>query len=320
MKKTITIVCLLVCLIALESCSETSNNNNVSEKKVPFLSDARKGFKTVLINNAGYKGPVEKPPVTFGRIVIYPTEIGNMAAYLSNIPDDGKSHPAMIWVAGGFGNDISDVWTKQNEDNDQSASVIKEAGIIMMYPSQRGGNENPGNDESCFGEINDIISAAKFLAKQKGIDPKRIYLGGHSTGGTKVLLVAECSNIFRAVFSLGPVTDVRNYGESNLNYKSDNVKESELRAPIRWLSSIQTPVFVFEGTERTSNIDEMNKMKDVALQEQNSFIHFYGIKGKDHFSVIQPVSKIIAQEILKDNNGGDLKMRFEEEVQVLNNN
>ena len=38
----------------------------------------------------------------------------------------------------------------------------------------------------------------RFLAAQPYVDPARIYLGGHSTGGTLALLVAECSETFRA--------------------------------------------------------------------------------------------------------------------------
>ncbi len=83
----------------------------------------------------------------------------------------------------------------------------------MMFPSLRGGNNNPGQIEGFFGEIDDILAAAEFLAQQPYLDPDRIYLGGHSTGGTLVFLVAEASGRFRAVFAFGPVVDVREYGQ-----------------------------------------------------------------------------------------------------------
>ena len=66
----------------------------------------------------------------------------------------------------------------------------------MMFPSLRGGNDNPGNKEGFLGEVDDVLAAADFLSKQEFVDPNRIYLGGHSTGGTLVLLVAACSNKF----------------------------------------------------------------------------------------------------------------------------
>ena len=79
----------------------------------------------------------------------------------------------------------------------------------MMFPSLRGGNDNPGVREGFFGEVDDVLAAAEYLSKQAFVDPQRIYLGGHSTGGTLVLLVAECSGRFRAVFSFGPVLGTR---------------------------------------------------------------------------------------------------------------
>ena len=57
------------------------------------------------------------------------------------------------------------------------------AGIVTMYPSLRGGNNNPGYIERLCGEVDDVIASGKYLASRPDVDPKRIYLGGHSTGG-----------------------------------------------------------------------------------------------------------------------------------------
>jgi len=116
-----------------------------------------------------------------------------------------------------------------------------------MYPSLRGGNDNPGFKESFLGEVDDVLAAADFLASQPGIDPNRIYLGGHSTGGTLALLTAESTNKFRAVFSLGPVDDIRGYGTEFIFFDHRNSAELEPRSPANWLYSIQNPTFVIEG-------------------------------------------------------------------------
>jgi len=39
------------------------------------------------------------------------------------------------------------------------------------------------------------------------VDSNRIYLVGHSTGGTKALLLSEYSKGFRAVFAIGTLPD-----------------------------------------------------------------------------------------------------------------
>lgn len=221
-----------------------------------------------------------------------------MAAYISASPGDGQKHPAIIWIVGGFGNSISEIaWQPGPPENDQSGSAYRMAGIIMMYPSLRGGNKNPGFLEGFYGEVDDILAAAEFLEKQDYVDPKRIYLGGHSTGGTLALLVAECSDRFRAVFSFGPIGDISGYGQEHLPFRVSDQQETRLRSPGKWLHAIRNPTFVFEGAAR-GNVDELNSMSRMS---RNPLIHFHPVKGRDHFSTLAPVSRLIAAKILADN-------------------
>ncbi len=261
------------------------------------LAEARRGFQTRLIRQDAGKEPVTKPPVDLFRIVHYTSPAGSLAAYLSPRPHDGKKHPAIIWRFGGFENGIDETaWDPAPPDNDQSASAFRKAGILMMYPSLRGGNSNPGYKEGFFGEVDDVLAAADYLAKQDFVDPKRIYLGGHSTGGTLVLLTAECSSRFRAVFAFGPVADVRGYGTENLPFDISDKKEVILRAPLLWLHGIQDPTFVFEGTEQGN----LRSLQIMANASQNPTIHFYPVQGATHFTILAPATKIIAEKILHD--------------------
>ncbi len=300
-------------ILTLAGCQNTqpSAPSSTPTPQATF-SEARRSFTTKLIDQRGNKGDVEKPPAALFSIVEYTSKLGPMPAYLSTIPNDGKKHPAIIWIQGGFGNDIGDVWSEQPPENDQSAAVIREAGVVMMYPAQRGGNTSAGSDETCYGEVDDIIAAAEFLRKQKGIDPDRIYLGGHSTGGTKAILAAEASNVFRAVFSLGPVGAVEDYGSDYFTFDAANRKEFEMREPLRWLASLQTPVYIFEGVD--GNIESLRQFRDAAKQEGNGRVRCYEIPGNDHFSAIRPVCTAIAKQILKDDKGGETVMDFKAAV------
>src|SRR5699024_493035 len=107
--------------------------------------------------------------------------------------------------------------------------------------------DNPGRREGFLGEVDDVLAAAAFLKRQPYVDPARVYLGGHSTGGTLVLLAAECSDALRAVFSFGPMDDVIGYGLAYCPFVLTDPKELLLRSPGRWLDSVRTPTFVFEG-------------------------------------------------------------------------
>jgi acetyl esterase/lipase len=268
---------------------------SVPDKSVS-LTQARRGFTPKLVPRGIAREPAETPPAAIFRTVEYDAPAGKLAAYLSPAPQDGNKHPAIIWITGGDCNSIGDVWSPAPAENDQSARAFREAGILMMYPSLRGGNLNPGVKEGFLGEVDDVQAAADSLAKQDGVDPTRIYLGGHSTGGTLVLLVAETSPRFRAVFAFGPVASVAGYSSEYLPFDRSNRRELELRSPALWLHCIESPVFVLEGTLQ-SNIADVRTM---ARLSTNPKIHFHPIPGATHFSTLAPATRLIAGKILRD--------------------
>jgi dienelactone hydrolase len=274
------------------------------------LSEARKGFVTKLARKEKAGEPVDEPPAKLFRKVKYDSPVGPLAAYLTPDPKDGKKRPAIIWITGGDCNTIGDAaWQPADPSDDQSARQYRNAGIVLMFPSLRGGNDNPGYRENFLGEVDDVLATADFLAKQGHVDPKRIYLGGHSTGGTLVMLAAESSDRFRAVFSFGPADDISRYGpksEYTAAVNAADPREVELRSPGRWLHSIKSPTFVFEGTG--GNLSSLQAMKRASI---NPKAHFYEVKGADHFNILAPTNRLVAQKILKDD-GPETNLAFTE--------
>jgi Fe-S cluster assembly iron-binding protein IscA len=261
------------------------------------LAEARRGFKMALARREPRAHPAPTPPRNVFQVVHYDAPCGKCVAYLTPDPKDGKKRPAIIWITGGDCNSIDEgSWQEGPAGNDQSASAYRKAGIAMMFPALRGGNDNPGVKEGFFGEVEDVLAAEAFLRKQPYIDSSRIYLGGHSTGGTLVLLTAECSDRFRAVFSFGPVHDVVGYGPQYNPFVLSDPKELRLRAPGRWLHSIRRPVFVFEGTG-----GNLSPLKAMARSSKNPLVKFFEIKGTEHFGVLAPTNRLIADKILRDN-------------------
>jgi dipeptidyl aminopeptidase/acylaminoacyl peptidase len=280
----------------LAGCQSQAPQNSAGQGV--SLTQARNGFKTVLTAPVRAKEPAETAPPNIFRTIKYPAPVGELTAYLSPDPGNGKKHPAIIWITGGDCNSIGDVWSPASPDNDQTAAAYRKAGIVMMFPSLRGGNDNPGTKEGFLGEVDDVLAAAKYLEKQPYVDAKRIYLGGHSTGGTLVLLVAQATNRFRAVFSFGPVEDVAGYGTDSgfLPFDISNQKEVELRSPGYWMASVQSPVWIIEGVN-DGNIDSLRAMKN---SSPNAKTHFVEVQGADHFTVLAPANELIAQKILQD--------------------
>ena len=166
---------------------------------------------------------------------------------------------------------------------------------MMMYPSFRGGASNPGFREGFYGEVDDLLAAASHLASQSYIDPSRIYLGGHSTGGTLALLAAASADRFRAVFAFGPVEDISGYGADNLPFDFYDKREIEFRSPIKWLHVIKSHVFIFEG--KGGNWDSFKRLEQTS---KNPSVHFCPINRGDHFNILAPATRLIAKKITAD--------------------
>lgn len=260
----------------------------------------RSHFTTKLTRKINDKEPIEPAPPELFSIIKYPTPIGEMSAYLSNSDGSRKKQPAIIWLSGGFpvGGADGSAWTEVPPSNDQSAKIYRQMGMVIMYPFLRGSAGNPGFREGFLGEADDVISALKYLQKLDYVDPNRIYLGGHSTGGTLALIVAALTNQFKAVFAFGPVEDPLGYGRNNALHDTSIELENRLRAPVNYLSSIQSPTFIFEGS--AGNIESLQELQKA---NKNKLVSFIPINGANHFQTLAPTNRFIAANIMSAKNG-----------------
>ena len=260
------------------------------------FAEAHDAFTTTLSEEKNDDYSIPDPPEGVFDLVAYPSKVGDLAAYVSSDPGDGEKHPMIIWVVGGWGNGIDDFpWVYPEWDNDQTGSAFWQAGILTMYPSFRGGCGNPGYYETLFGEVDDIVSAYEYAASLPYVDPERIYLGGHSTGGTRALLASEYTDRFRAVFCFGAVDKIRYHNNSQFTFDKSNQDEYIMRSPIYWLDDIKSPTFLIEG--RDGNSENLERMEEAS---ENENLHCYVVEDADHFSVLAPATRVVAEKILAD--------------------
>ena len=283
----------LACLALALCCACTPKNGPTP------LAQARQGLQTHVNYSTGGSSAAPTPPASVFQKLTYPSAVGALAAYLTPNPNDSAKHPAIIWITGGDSNSIDNLWNPAPPSNDQSAAAYRKAGIVMMFPSLRGGNDNPGRHEAMFGEVDDVLAAFDFLAKQPYVDPDRIYLGGHSTGGTLALLTAEMRNPFRAVFAFGPAAHIAGYGRDlfPVDFNAISELEARVRSPAYWLDSARGQVYVIEGADAPGNIRALTAMKDIS---KNASLHFIPVSGANHFSVLARSNERIAAKILQD--------------------
>lgn len=275
--------------------TESADKSDSSAAGQSF-AEAHDAFQTTLVEKNSDNDPIPDPPEGYFDLVYYPSKVGDLAAYVSSDPGDGEKHPLIIWIVGGWGNGIDDFpWCYPAWDDDQTGSAFWRSGVLTMYPSFRGGNGNPGNYEALFGEVDDIVSAYEYAASLPYVDPNRIYLGGHSTGGTRALLAAEYTDKFRAVFGFGAVDLIKYHNNSQFTFDTDNEDEYKMRSPVYWLDNVNTPTFLIEGSEGNSS-----NLKNIERTSKNDNIHCYIMEGQDHWSVLAPLTRALAQKILSD--------------------
>jgi len=296
-KKASAISALAILLLVLSACALIDDIIDAYERPSgQSFAEARSNFTTTLTRQVNNQNEIPTPPQGVFDLVYYQSEVGNLAAFVSSDPGDGQRHPLIIWIVGGWGYGISDLpWSYPEWDNDQTGSAFKSAGILMMYPSFRGANGNPGYFETLYGDIDDILAAYRFAASLPYVDPDRIYLGGHSTGGTRVLLASALTDYFRAVFSFGPVDDIGNHNRAQFTFDLNDREERRMRSPIHWLGDIVSPTFIIEGESGTA-VD----LRNMENRSNNENIHIFIVEGGDHFDVLAPITRLLAQKVAAD--------------------
>lgn len=282
-------------LLALAAAGALFGAAAAQEANVPqTLAEARAGQSANVGTKARQTDKPETPPVSWMKLVGYPGPLGTMAGYLAGVPETEGRRPAIVWISGG-NTAIGDFWSTQPRANDQSAAAFREAGMVVFYPAVRGLNGNPGQIESYFGELDDLVAATRWLKEQPFVDPDRVYLGGHSSGGTMALLASEYASEWAGVVAFGPVTDPQFYGNGLWGVqpvKKKDVAGQRLRAPINWLDSISAPTLVLEG--RQGNAGEIAAF---AAANRNPKARFHVIEGCTHFSVLRPASELVAAKM-----------------------
>jgi dipeptidyl aminopeptidase/acylaminoacyl peptidase len=303
-------VVLCIGLLLLLSNLYTLFALRVPEPAQPDLLAAREGHQTVLLPlKFPPDEPAPEPPPEIYRKVTYPGPLGPMVAYLTPDPADNKKRPAIIWAHGGFGGVREYTWSL---DNDQSPRAFLHHDFVLMCPSWRAENENPGRFELFYGELHDLLAAIDFLRQQPHVDPQRIYLVGYSIGGTLSILAAQATDKIRAVISIGGGTDVarilsdgKGYGNTPFDWR--NSREVALRDPMNFVQSIRVPIFYFEGGDSWYARDGC-RMQELAKAAGKPFQALI-VPLAHHWNILQPACKVVADKIRQDT-GPECSLQF----------
>jgi dienelactone hydrolase len=85
-----------------------------------------------------------------------------------------EGYPAVIFVHDG---------TSFSEEELQQARTFSDAGFVVIAPTFRGENGNPGAHELLFGELDDLIAATGYASELPEVDKHKLAIWGHGLGG-----------------------------------------------------------------------------------------------------------------------------------------
>jgi dipeptidyl aminopeptidase/acylaminoacyl peptidase len=258
--------------------------NSYPEQEQDY-AQAREQFKTKLTR----QGPSpqshheEIPP---WAVTAVPFQSGSLRlkAWISNsdVPD-GVRKPAVLFLHGGFA---------FGQDDWDMTKPFRDAGFVVMTPMLRGENGMPGTYSMFYDEVDDVLAAADLLAKMSYVDPDRIYLSGHSAGGTLTLLAAMTSNRFRAAAAFSGAPDMKAFVRFNQDwvpFDQSNPREFEMRSALAFPKSFQCPVRIYYGSSEFGFRGASDRTAQLA-RAAGKDVEAISVPG-DHFSAVPEATR-----------------------------
>ncbi|MDM9626762.1 alpha/beta fold hydrolase [Rhizobium sp. S152] len=169
-----------------------------------------------------------------------------LTAWVSKYKRGHKSRPGVLFLHGGNAMGIGH-W--------RLMAPYVDAGFVVLMPSLRGENGQPGNFSGFYDEVDDVLSAADRLAHLPGVDPNRLFIAGHSIGGTLTMLASMSTHKFRAAAPISGNPDsfrFFNRYPQDIRFDDSNPHEFEVRTALCYAQSFKCPVRIVHGTEEAN--------------------------------------------------------------------
>ena len=210
------------------------------ELQTEDYAEARNQFKTTLLKKGA--SPQASRPVKMpadAKEITFPSGKLELKAWINEPSEAKDKKAAVIFLHNGmaFG-----------EEDWEMAKPFRDAGFVTMTPLLRGENGQAGTYTLFYDEVDDVLAAADYLLKQPFVDEKRLFVAGHTEGGTLALLTAMTSKRFRAAASFSGCPNLGIYlqGRQPLApFAANNLRELQMRSPVAYATSFKCPVRLY---------------------------------------------------------------------------
>jgi dienelactone hydrolase len=235
----------------------------------------RASFKTQLIRQGPAPEEWEDFPLPERtKEIRYDSDGLALKAYVQ-FPDDDmqRKKPVIVFFHGGCA---------LKECYFLTARPFVEAGFLVMFPTFRGENGNPGNYELFFGEVDDARAAIHWLVQQPYADRELIYTFGTSMGGEISALLSLYADLpVRFGGSCGPFFPRKDrFGPESMYHAPvpfdiHDEEECSMRTLAGNISDMQRKHYAFIGTE-----DEKFESKAYKhIETENTLLEIIEVPG-----------------------------------------
>ena len=214
-------------------------------------TETRAQFRTTLLREgpSPQREVIALRPPDYVEEVKFPSGDLRLTAWMSGHRQAQQKLPAVLFLHGGFEFGAAD-W--------DMAVPYWEAGFVVMAPMLRAENGQSGTFSFFYDEVDDVLAAAEYLSNHPSVDPTRVFLAGHSAGGTLTLLAIEASGRFRAAASFdgSPDQQLLYNGSASkpgthpeIVFDPRDVRELQVRSPLAYANSVRSPVRLYYSHE-----------------------------------------------------------------------
>lgn len=158
------------------------------------------------------------------------------------------------------------------------------AGYVTLVMSFRGTLGNGGKFSESKGGLEDVLAALDYLSKLPEVDPKNVYVAGHSSAASLTLRVSQVSDIPRAVAAFSPVTDWTEFFKERIEDLSEESRKY-LKDASAMTHAAQTkcPVLLTHGTKDTIAPVSHSELMAGKLREFKKHCEFVRVPEGDHY-------------------------------------
>jgi acetyl esterase/lipase len=245
------IVSLAIFASCLVGCEQNTSANKAAPNAAPqqaseqesYLSRRAK-FNTNLLRKGPSHQDWEDEPLSKNvSKILYKSGGNQLKAWLFRPPSaKNEKHPGLVYLHGGFAFGMDDM---------TQCKPFIDAGFIVLCPSLRGENGNPGDFEMMLGEVDDAAAAIQWLAKQEFVDAEKIFVFGHSSGGVISAVLSLYDNLpVQRTGSSGGLYGVDLFEDISdiVPFDTNDPRESQLRVLIGNVRWMKRPHIGYVGT------------------------------------------------------------------------